>query len=67
MTALFSLLLYTRLSLKASWVYQPREFPHADGVSSPDRGFLVLVLGSYPLTIMCWWSLMSYSGSETRV
>ena len=32
-----------------------------------DSGFLSLVLGRYPLTIMCQWSLMSYSGSETRV
>ena len=32
-----------------------------------DGGFLSLVLGWYPLTIMCRWSLMSYSGGETLV
>ena len=26
-----------------------------------------IVSGSYPLTIVCRWSLMSYSGSETHV
>ena len=39
---------------------------HASGDYHLDDGFLSLVLGSYPLTIMCQWSLMSYSGSETR-
>ena len=38
---------------------------NASGDYHLDDGFLLLVLGWYPLTIMCQWSLMSYSGSET--
>ena len=40
-----------------SWEHSPMQ--------AGDSGFLLLVLGWYPLTIMCWWSLMSYSGSKT--
>ena len=54
----YSLLLNIRLpSFRANWVCQPRAFSHASGVYHLDGGF----------TILCRWSLMSYSGSETRV
>ena len=64
----FSLLLNIRLpSFTATWVCQPRPFSHATGVCHLDGDFLSLVSGSYPLNIVCRWSLMSYSGSDTRV
>ena len=54
-------------SFTASWVCHLRVFSHANVVHHPDGGLLPLVLGWYPLTIMCQWPLMSYWGSETCV
>ena len=67
MTDLFSLLLNIHLpSFRATWVRHPRAFSHASGFYHLDSGFLLLS-GWYPLIIMCWWSLMSYSGRGTHV
>ena len=54
-------------SFRAAYVCQPKVVSPADGVNNLHSGFWWLALGWYCLTIMCLWSLMSYSGNEARV